>query len=63
VIGLVRVTAPHFVAGVLMQDNICIAAAPILQWCVGKHAAWLSEYCSKKQWGAEWLGYDGETDG
>jgi hypothetical protein len=32
----VRVVAPHFVAGLLMRNEWCVAAAPILRWCIGR---------------------------
>lgn len=39
---LVRVVAPHFVAGLVLDDaGVCVYAAPILGWCVGKDREWL----------------------
>lgn len=34
--ALVRVVAPHFVAGIVMRRGRCFLAAPILRWCIGK---------------------------
>ena len=49
---LVRVVAPHFVAGLLIEDDVCFAAAHILGWCVGKTSAELRAYFAKKEWTA-----------
>lgn len=37
-----RVTAPHFVAGIEAgeDNNIILAAAPILAWAIGKRLRW-----------------------
>jgi hypothetical protein len=48
---LVRVTAPHFVAGILLaKDGRCVEAAPILRWRVGKTARELKAYFDRKGW-------------
>ncbi len=49
---LVRVVAPHFVAGMLMTDNIVTEAAPILKWALGKHRDDLRQYFLRKGWEA-----------
>lgn len=49
---LVRVVAPHFVAGLVMDGDTCTDAAPILRWAVGKQRAFLSEYFRRKGWRA-----------
>jgi hypothetical protein len=49
---LVRVEAPHFVAGLLVDDGVCFAAAPILGWCVGKTDYELRTFFSSKGWKA-----------
>jgi hypothetical protein len=36
---LVRVEAPHFVAGLVLQDGVCTRAAPILRRFIGQEAA------------------------
>ena len=34
---LIRITAPHYVAGIIVSKNdIIINAAPILKWTIGK---------------------------
>ena len=49
---LVRVVAPHFVAGLVLTDDTCTDAAPIMRWAIGKHRAFLSEYFRRKGWKA-----------
>jgi len=47
---LVQVTAPHFVAGLVMENDIVIEAAPILRWAIGKKRDWLRSYFERKDW-------------
>lgn len=49
---LVQVTAPHFCAGLVLVDDRCIEAAPILKWAIGKRADELRRYFAKKGWRA-----------
>lgn len=49
---LVGVDAPHFNAGIILRDGVCVDAAPILRWCVGKRRAELSAYFTRKGWAA-----------
>ncbi len=49
---LVRVAAPHFVAGLVMDGDKCIRAAPILSWAVGKGRNELRAYFARKGWKA-----------
>lgn len=49
---LVGVDAPHFNAGLILRDGICVEAAPILSYCIGKDRAWLSAYFRRKGWKA-----------
>ena len=49
---LVRVVAPHFVAGLVMAGDTCAEAAPIIRWCVGKGRAELRAYFERKGWRA-----------
>lgn len=54
-ITLVRVVseaAPAFVAGLMIEDDVCFAAAPILGWAVGKRSAELRAYFAKRCWTA-----------
>lgn len=47
---LVRVVAPHFVAGMVMNGDTCTEAAPILRWAIGKRRGFLSGYFRNKGW-------------
>ena len=47
---LVRVVAPHFVAGIVARDGVVIDAAPILSWSIGKTQNYLTKYFNKKGW-------------
>ena len=47
---LVRVVAPHFVAGLVIKDGICVAAAPILKRSVGLEFHKLERYFEMKGW-------------
>jgi hypothetical protein len=49
---LVRVVAPHFVAGLIMRDDVCVEAAPILRWALGKSRDELRAYFARKGWRA-----------
>lgn len=49
---LVRVVAPHFVAGLYIEDGVCFAAAPILSWAVGQTDYHLRTFFSNKGWKA-----------
>jgi hypothetical protein len=49
---LVRIVAPHFVAGLLCRDGKCVVAAPILKWCCGKSEDELRAYFARKNWRA-----------
>jgi hypothetical protein len=53
---LVRVEAPHFVAGFVMDGNVCTRAAPIIKYFVGRPADWIRAYCATKKWRANIVG-------
>lgn len=48
---LVRVVAPHFVAG-FETDGVVRRAAPILKYLVGKSDAYVRHYIKQKGWKA-----------
>lgn len=53
---MLRVTAPHFVAGISYKNDRLVApCAPILRWAIGKNLDWFLDYCKKKRWSAELL--------
>ena len=45
---LVRVMAPHFVAGIVLIDGRCVRAAPILRWCIGRTEDQLRKLFARK---------------
>ena len=51
---LLRVVAPHFVAGAIWRLELngweCIEAAPILGWMVGKKGSEVVDYLNGKGW-------------
>lgn len=49
---LVRVVAPHFVAGLIMTAGRCTEAAPILKYAIGKERDELRRYFTSKGWKA-----------
>lgn len=49
---LVRVVAPHFVAGLECANGKCTEAAPILKWLRGKSEDELRAIFHKKGWKA-----------
>lgn len=49
---LVRVVAPHFVAGLIMRDERVIYAAPILAWARGMRRQQLAATFARKRFTA-----------
>jgi len=49
---LVRVSAPGFVAGLVIARGFCTEAAPVLRFAEGKSAAWLSGHFQHRGWRA-----------
>ena len=47
---LVQVTAPHLCAGIVLEDDVCTDAAPILRWAVGRRRTELRQYFARKGW-------------
>lgn len=47
---LYQITAPHFCAGIIVENNVIIKAAPILRWMTDKDIGFIKEYCKKKKW-------------
>lgn len=47
-----QVTAPHFCAGLVTQNDWVVDAAPILWWTIGLHRGDLREYFQRKHWRA-----------
>lgn len=56
-VNWLRITAPHFCAGLALDVNLRVCeAAPILRWAMGKHVDELARYCLRKRWTVETLG-------
>lgn len=49
---LVAVDAPHFYAGIILENDRVTDAAPILKWTLGKNREWLRAYFISKGWKA-----------
>jgi hypothetical protein len=49
---LVQVDAPHFCAGIVLDNGRCVKAAPILGWCVGRTVNMLRAYFKRRGWKA-----------
>lgn len=47
---LVRIVAPHFVAGIEAENGRVIIAAPILRYMLGWSGKRVASYCAKKGW-------------
>jgi hypothetical protein len=47
---LVRIVAPHFVAGVEADNGRVVRAAPILHYMLGWTGGRLASYCARKGW-------------
>ena len=50
---LVQVTAPHFCAGIVIENGKSVKAAPILAWTLGKDWGYLQRYFERKNW--KWI--------
>jgi len=52
---LIRISAPHFVAGAVLVDDACVEAAPIIRYMmVNKWGYWrIVGYCKEKSWELE----------
>jgi hypothetical protein len=47
---LIRIEAPHFVAGVELEDNKVVRGAPILSYMRGWSRIRVVSYCHSKRW-------------
>lgn len=53
---LLRLVAPHFVAGVLVDERgLVVEAAPIVGYSVGWTGANLRKYAARRGWSAAYL--------
>ena len=58
---LVRISAPHFVAGLWLDKGRVQQTAPILRYMQGWTAAKMDRYCQRKGWRAENVGTASES--
>lgn len=47
---LVRIVAPHFVCGVVLEGDTIVEAAPIVGYMLGRNGDWLRAYARRKGW-------------
>jgi hypothetical protein len=47
---LAQIKAPHFTAGIVLQDNVVVIAAPIVKYMVGWPRPKVRAYCTGKNW-------------
>lgn len=47
---LIRIVAPHFVAGLLVDNGRVVVAAPILRYMIGWTGRQVGAYCAQKRW-------------
>ena len=52
---LVRIEAPHFVAGIVMDWGRARRCAPVVKYMRGWTLAAVREYCARKLWRCEVL--------
>lgn len=50
---LARITAPHFVCGIVLERGVVIEAAPIVHYLRGWNAYRVHDYVSRKGWDIE----------
>jgi len=47
---VIRIEAPHFVAGVVLEQGVVVRAAPILSYMRGWTRVRVMRYCDSKRW-------------
>lgn len=47
---LIRIVAPHFVAGVIARGGVIVEAAPIVRYMLGWDGRRFAAYCRRQQW-------------
>jgi hypothetical protein len=47
---LMRVIAPHFVAGVVVRGAAIVEAAPIVRYMIGWNGRRFARYCGERRW-------------
>lgn len=49
---MIRIVAPHFVAGVVIEDRRVVKAAPIVKYMIGWSVTRVLTYCRRRGWDA-----------
>lgn len=52
---MIRIDAPHFCAGAIVQNGKIVKSAPIIKWMINKTVAQIMSYCKQKNWSCEYL--------
>lgn len=52
-----RIVANHFVAGLVVADDLVVEAAPILGWTRGRRWHSVRAFCVRRGWHGEPLSY------
>lgn len=47
---LAQISAPHFVAGIVLVGDVVTEAAPIVRWLKGKSRDEVRAICARKTW-------------
>jgi hypothetical protein len=47
---MIRITARHFVAGVVLRNGLAVRAAPIVGYMAGWDGTRVIDYCVRKRW-------------
>lgn len=45
-----QISAPHFTAGIVLENDVVTVAAPIVKYMVGWHRNYVRHYCAQKRW-------------
>lgn len=48
--SLFRVEANYFTAGFIIERGLCVKAAPIIRWMIGREYGRIYNYCISKGW-------------
>jgi hypothetical protein len=59
---LLRITAPHFVAGIIVSTTFMNHCAPILGYMKRWNMEHILSYCEKKGWKCERIDKEGRDD-
>jgi hypothetical protein len=49
-VEMIRITAPHFTAGLVFQNDIVVKTAPILHYMNGWSLKQVEAHCKRKKW-------------